>query len=97
MRVDAGMEPWVCLGPENQGGRADVIAFDPENPAIMYAGAVSGGLYKSTDGGDHWFPLTDQLANLCVGSFAIDPTNSAMLLSGHGRGACTTRCGASAC
>ncbi len=78
------MEPWVCLGPTDQGGRADVITFDPVNPAIMYAGAVSGGLYKSIDGGENWFSLSDQLANLCVGSFAIDPSNSSILYLGTG-------------
>ena len=39
---------WTELGPDNVGGRCRAILFDKNNPSIMYAGGVSGGLWRST-------------------------------------------------
>jgi len=41
----------------------------------MYVGAVNGGIWKTTNGGMNWTPLTDQLASLSIASLAIDPTD----------------------
>ncbi len=79
-------EPWTNLGPANHGGRTRVIRFHPDNPQIMFAGAVSGGLWKSTDAGLSWLPFTDQLSNLAVGCFEIDPTNPQVMYLGTGEG-----------
>jgi hypothetical protein len=51
---------WSLLGPQNLTSgiaRVDRLAFDPTNPAIIYAGTPSAGLWKTTDGGSNWFPL----------------------------------------
>ncbi|PKP17272.1 MAG: hypothetical protein CVU05_15825, partial [Bacteroidetes bacterium HGW-Bacteroidetes-21] len=45
---------WIEMGPNNVGGRTRAILFDRTNPNIMFAGAVSGGLWKSTTGGSSW-------------------------------------------
>lgn len=45
---------WVELGPDNVGGRTRALIYDKFNPAIMYAGGVSGGLWKSVTGGQSW-------------------------------------------
>jgi photosystem II stability/assembly factor-like uncharacterized protein len=79
-------ENWVNLGPYNHGGRARVIRFRPGNPSIMYAGAVSGGLFKSIDGGENWFPMTDGLPNLSVGCFEMDPSHPDTMYLGTGEG-----------
>jgi len=42
------------LGPDNVGGRTRAIGIDRGNDNIMYAGAVGGGLFKSTDAGNNW-------------------------------------------
>ena len=55
-------ETWTNLGPYNHGGRARVLRFHPGNPSIMYVGSVSGGIFKSTDAGENWFPMTEQPA-----------------------------------
>ncbi len=86
MAVHSLDEAWANLGPYNHGGRARVIRFQPGNPAIMYAGAVSGGIFKSTDSGAHWNPLTDALPNLSVGCFEIDPQTPQILYLGTGEG-----------
>lgn len=45
---------FVEMGPDNQGGRTRAVEVDPNNDNIVYAGSVSGGVYKSTDGGNNW-------------------------------------------
>jgi photosystem II stability/assembly factor-like uncharacterized protein len=79
-------ETWVSLGPNNHGGRSRGLRFLPGSATDMFAGCVSGGLFKSTDGGSNWFSITDQLANLAVGCFEIDPSNSAIMFLGTGEG-----------
>lgn len=79
-------ENWVNLGPYNHGGRSRVLRWDPENTSIMYAGAVGGGLWRSVDAGESWQPFTDQLPNLAVGCFELDPSNSQIMYLGTGEG-----------
>ncbi len=45
---------WKTLGPTNIGGRTRAILIDKNNPNIIYAGGVSGGLYKSENSGMSW-------------------------------------------
>jgi photosystem II stability/assembly factor-like uncharacterized protein len=45
---------WDEMGPNNVGGRTRAILVDKNNYNIMYAGAVSGGLWKSTTAGSSW-------------------------------------------
>lgn len=79
-------ETWTNIGPFNHGGRARVLRFYPDNPTIMYAGAVSGGLWRSDDAGENWYPITDDLPNLAVGSFEFDLTNPQIMYLGTGEG-----------
>ena len=52
----------------------------------MYTAGVSGGVWKSTDGGASWNPTDDQMLNLAVCTLAIDPTNPSVLYAGTGEG-----------
>ena len=53
----------------------------------MYAAAVAGGVWKSTNGGASWTPLTDlAIPNIAVNSLAIDPKNPNVLYAGTGEG-----------
>ena len=61
---------WFTLGPTNLAGRMLAIDFDPTNPTTVYAGAASGGVWKSTDKGDTWVPRSDELPSLAVGGLA---------------------------
>ncbi len=75
---------WQFIGPENVGGRVVDIEFNPTNPSIVYAGFATGGVFKSTDTGNSWFPIFDSLAVLTVGDIAIDPQNSDVIYIGTG-------------
>ncbi len=80
-------EPWVCLGPLNEGGRATIVRFHPENPDIMFAGSASGGLFKSIDAGHSWYPATDDLPNLNINDLAFDPFDANTIYMTTGEGA----------
>jgi hypothetical protein len=81
------LSTWQPLGPGNQGGRTRQLLIDPGNANIMYAAAVGGGVWKSTDGAANWNPLTDLLLpNIAVASLAMDPKNSSVLYAGTGEG-----------
>ncbi len=77
---------WTPLGPGNIGGRTRALVIDRLNTAVMYAGGVAGGIWKSTNGGASWNPKGDLLPNLAVCSLAMDPTNSSVLYAGTGEG-----------
>ncbi|MEO8032814.1 MAG: hypothetical protein ABI837_00135 [Acidobacteriota bacterium] len=77
---------WSFLGPGNIGGRTLALLIDPKNPDVMYAGAISGGVWKTLDAGSHWFAVGDQMVNLQVSSLAFDPHDSSVLYAGTGEG-----------
>ncbi len=75
---------WTELGPGNLGGRTRSLVIHPTNPNLMYAASVGGGVWKTTDGGNSWVPLTDLLPNLAVSTLVMDPKNPAVLYAGTG-------------
>lgn len=77
---------WNPLGPGNIGGRTRALAINPQDPNVMYAAGVSGGLWKTTNGGQTWMPSGDRLANLTVSSLLLDPTNPNVIYVGTGEG-----------
>ncbi|MBL8136654.1 MAG: cadherin-like domain-containing protein [Acidobacteria bacterium] len=83
----AALRTWANLGPANQGGRTRTLIIDPSNPATMYAGGATGGVWKSTDGGGAWVPISDlQLPNLSITSLAFDPQAATTIYAGTGEG-----------
>jgi Bacterial Ig domain len=77
---------WQSIGPGNVGGRTRALLIDPINPDVMYAAAVAGGIWKTTNGGDSWTPLNDFLANIAVSCMAFDPSNPNTIYAGTGEG-----------
>ena len=77
---------WTWLGPGNIGGRTRTIVFNPQNPSVVYAGGVSGGVWKSTDGGTTWTAISDLIANLPVSALALEPNNPNVIYAGTGEG-----------
>lgn len=49
---------WTSVGPYNIGGRTRALAVDVSNQNIILAGGVSGGMWRSTDGGQSWNKTT---------------------------------------
>ncbi|HSP34922.1 MAG TPA: hypothetical protein VLU46_11450 [Thermoanaerobaculia bacterium] len=78
--------PWTFLGPSNVAGRTRTLVVDPVDTNVMYAGGVSGGVWKTTTAGDDWQPAGDDLVNLAVNSMAMDPRDRNTLYVGTGEG-----------
>lgn len=77
---------WTPLGPGNIGGRTRAMLIDPQNPEIMYAAGVSGGVWKTTNGGTSWAPITDLIPNITVSSMVMEPGNPQVIYLGTGEG-----------
>ena len=57
---------WSWIGPGNIGGRMRSMIIDPTVPDRIFAGGVSGGIWRSDDGGNTWAPVADEMSNLAV-------------------------------
>lgn len=77
---------WTALGPGNIGGRTRSILINPNDPNIMYAAGVAGGVWKTTNAGTTWTPIADLIANIAVASMAFDPKNPNTIYVGTGEG-----------
>ena len=77
---------WTFLGPGNIGGRTRTLIIDPADNDVMVSGGVSGGVWKTVNGGARWEPIGDILANLAVNSLTIDPRDHNVLYAGTGEG-----------
>ena len=75
---------WRSLGPA-RGGRSIAVSGVKGRPKEAYFGAVGGGLWKTTDGGDTWAPVTDgQLKSSSVGAVAVAEANPDVVFIGMG-------------
>ncbi|WP_435260990.1 GEVED domain-containing protein [Tenacibaculum sp. nBUS_03] len=80
---------WVERGANNVGGRTRVILFDPNDATnnTVYAGGVSGGLWKNTNisnANTQWTRVQNVPGNLSVTSITVDPRNSNIWYVGTG-------------
>ncbi len=63
---------WSSRGPNNVGGRTRALALDVTNENIILAGGVSGGLWRSTNGGTSWTKVSSLSGLQSVTSIAQD-------------------------
>lgn len=85
----AGISPsrWTSLGPDNIGGRIRALVIHPKKPNTMWIGSVSGGIWKTTDGGLSWNAVNDFMGTLSISSIVIDPADpDHVLFAGTGEG-----------
>src|ERR1700734_2044410 len=70
-----GALQWRSIGPQ-RGGRSITSAGSASRPNEYYFGATGGGLWKTTDGGTTWRPVTDgQIHSSAVGAVAVSESN----------------------
>ncbi|MGD2033503.1 MAG: hypothetical protein PVF73_00495, partial [Bacteroidales bacterium] len=81
--TDKASPMWIGIGPANApftinttnktgNGRINCVAFHPDDPDIIYAGAPSGGFWVSENGGNSWNTTTDQLSSIGVSDIVVD-------------------------
>jgi len=68
------------------GGRTRAILIDQRDPNTIWSAAISGGLWKSTDGGSTWNPVNDYSSSLAVTCLAQNPFNPLEIVYGTGEG-----------
>ncbi len=64
---------WRLEGPTNIGGRANCILVDSRDTNTIYIGMAAGGIFKTTNGGGNWLPITDDFAYLSISQIIQDP------------------------
>jgi len=75
---------WRNIGP-NRGGRSQAVAGSTRRPLEYWFGATGGGLWKTTDGGTTWKPMTDRaLTSSSVGAVAVCEANPDIVYVGMG-------------
>jgi photosystem II stability/assembly factor-like uncharacterized protein len=75
---------WRSIGPD-RGGRSIGASGVRGRPNEAYFGAVGGGLWKTTNGGADWVPVTDgQIGSTSVGAVAVSESNPDIVFIGTG-------------
>lgn len=80
-----GMKP-RSIGPAGMSGRITAIDVVNDNTDVMYAGAASGGLWKTVSAGISWEPVFDKESVLSIGAVAIQQDNPSVVWVGTGEG-----------
>lgn len=86
---------WTVLGPSpgiSSGspgfhplsGKVRALAVDPIDGNTVYLGGAVGGVWKTTNGGESWLPMSDYQSTLAIGAIAIDPADSSHIYAGTG-------------
>lgn len=74
------------IGPAGMSGRIVAIDAVVDNPDIIFAGAASGGVWKSVDGGITWKPVFDDQKLINIGAIKICQSNPDIIWVGTGEG-----------
>jgi len=75
---------YMGIGPDS--GEVTDILIDPSGASdqVLYITTDDGGIWKTSDGGSNWVPLTDQMFSISMGAVAMDPSNPQVLYGGSG-------------
>jgi photosystem II stability/assembly factor-like uncharacterized protein len=75
---------WRCIGP-HRGGRSVAVAGDPTDFATFYMGTTGGGVWKTIDGGQYWFNVSDGFfKRASVGGLAVAHSDSNVIYAAMG-------------
>src|SRR5688572_22134388 len=78
-----GAPRFEYVGPTNAGRIAAAAAVSGK-PGVYYAGAASGGVWKTADGGRTWKPTFDNETSPAIGAMAVAPSNASVVWAGTG-------------
>ena len=89
---------WQSLGPQpmqsytgiphrqyaSVAGRVDAIAISPADSNVILIGAATGGIWKSTDAGTTWRPVSDTAPSLAISAIVFSQSNPAIVFAATG-------------
>jgi len=78
-----GALTWRNIGPQ-RGGRSVAAAGSTARPQEYWMGTTGGGVFKTTDGGDTWVPMSDRYFGGTIGAIAVAETNPDIVYVGGG-------------
>lgn len=81
---DNPIDTIIELGPKSVGGRTRGLWIDPRNEKIMLAAAISGGLWRTVDGGLNWKPLNEHQVSMMPSCITSNPFNPNEIYYGTG-------------
>ena len=73
---------WRHIGPP--GNRTSAVVGVPGDPMVSFIGAASGGVWKTTDGGNNWYPTFDDMEAQSIGAMAVAPSDPNIVWVGTG-------------
>jgi hypothetical protein len=83
--VPIGPAPTAGAGPGGAvSGRINAIAVSPNNTELILVASATGGIWRSTNGGTTFVPVTDTLADVAVGTIAFAPSDPNIVYAGLG-------------
>ncbi|MEI8133849.1 MAG: glycosyl hydrolase [bacterium] len=83
---------WRSIGPF-RGGRCLTVSGVKGKPLLYYMGATGGGLWRTEDGGNTWFPISDTaFHSASVGALAVAPSDPNIIYVGMGEAAIRNTC-----
>src|SRR5512138_732140 len=74
---------WREVGPY-RGGRSVAVTGSAQRPLEFWMGTTGGGVFKTTDGGINWQPMTDKYFSGTIGAITVDPKNPDVVWVGGG-------------
>ena len=75
---------WRLVGPF-RAGWGTMAAGIPDQPDTFYFGAAGGGVWKTTDAGNTWQPMSEGIADASIGAIAVAPSNPNVIYAGSGQ------------
>ncbi|MEA1888061.1 MAG: hypothetical protein U9N72_12720 [Bacteroidota bacterium] len=75
---------WKQIGPLMNSGRISSIVGIPGNPSIIYTGTPVGGVWKTENAGNTWFPVFDEQPTQMIGDIEVFPDNPDLVWVGTG-------------
>ncbi len=78
-----GTLSWRNIGPQ-RGGRSVAVAGSAARPNEYYMGTAGGGVFKTTDGGANWQPVSDKYFGGTIGAIAVSEANPDIVYVGGG-------------
>ncbi len=74
---------WREVGPF-RGGRSVAVTGSDARPNEYWMGTTGGGVFKTTDGGTNWTPMTDKYFGGTIGAIGVAPSNPDIVYVGGG-------------